>query len=221
MKKKKKLIIYGTGRYAEYAQYVFDQDSDYEVIAFSVEKSYYHRDVFRKQPVIPFEVLDELFSPTSHYLFIAVGQNDARKRLSEEAQDKNFILASYISSKAVTWSNMKIGKNCFIGEGSTIQPFVEIGDNCILFAANVGHHTKIGNNVLASSVTLGGNVEVGENCLLGMNSAIAQNVKIGDQTVIGMGCYISMNTPEKSVYSTKGTFKRKISSEKIVEKFLK
>jgi acetyltransferase-like isoleucine patch superfamily enzyme len=130
-------------------------------------------------------------------------------------------MVNYISSKADTWENLKLGQNCFVGEGSTIQPFVEIEDNCILFAANIGHHSKIGKNVLVSAMTLGGNVEIGDNCFLGMNSTVAQNVKIGENNIIGMGCTISKDTEPNSVYSSKGTSKRKISYNKVSQKFLR
>ena len=218
---KKKLIIYGVGRYAEYVQYVFEHDSEYEVVAFCIETSLKDSETLFGLPLVAFETLNELFPPQSHFLFVAVGQNEIRKRIFEESQQKNYELVSYISSKANTWDNLRVGKNCFIGEGSTLQPFVEIGDNSILFAANIGHHSRIGNNVLVSAMTLGGNVEIGDNCFLGMNSTVAQNVKIGENTIIGMGCSISINTAPHSVYTVKGTSKRKVSYDDVSQKFLR
>ena len=217
----KKLVIYGTGRYAQYAQYVFDHDTNYDVVAFCIESSYHKAESFSQRRLIPFNEMEVHFPPESYNLFIAVGENDIRTRIYNEALERKYVLASYVSSKAITWTNLKLGKNCFIGEGSTIQPFVEIGDNCILFAANIGHHSRIGNNVLLSSMTLGGNVEVGNNCFLGMNSTVAQNVKVGKNTIIGMGCSISQDTSHHSVYSAKGTSKRKISSDEVSKRFLR
>lgn len=218
---KKKLVIYGIGKYAQYAHYVFDHDTNYEVVAFCIESSYHKAESHSDYPLVPFDELEVLFPPQSHHLFIAVGQNEIRKRIYNEALDKKYDLASYVSSKANTWPNLTVGKNCFIGEGSTLQPFVEIGNNCILFAANIGHHSRIGNNVLLSSVTLGGNVEVEDNCFVGMNSTIAQNVKIGKDTIIGMGCSISKNISSNSVYSANGTKKRKMSSHEVSKRFLR
>ncbi|WP_029036038.1 acetyltransferase [Salinimicrobium xinjiangense] len=217
---KKKLIIYGVGRYAEYVRYVFDNDSSFTVIAYCIEKTLLKENEFDKLPLYAFEDLKSHFSPDCCSLFIAVGQNEIRKRIFQDAQKTGFGLVNYISSKANTWKNLSLGKNCFIGEGSTLQPFVEIADNCILFAANIGHHTKIGKNVLVSAMTLGGNVEVGDNCFLGMNSTVAQNVKLGENTIIGMGCTISRDTEPNSVYSAKGTSKRKVSYTEVSQRFL-
>ena len=217
----KKLIIYGVGRYAEYVRYVFDHDSNFKVIGYCIETSFLEKKEFDSLPLYPFEELNKHFSSKSVALFIAVGHNSIRKRIYEESVRKGFSLPNYVSSKAITWANLKIGNNCFIGEGSTIQPFVEIEDNCILFAANIGHHSRIGKNVLVSAMTMGGNVEVGDNCFLGMNSTIAQNVKVGENTIIGMGCSIGVNTASNSVYSAKGTSKRKVSYDEVNDRFLR
>lgn len=215
----KKLVIYGTGRYA---QYVFDHDTNYDVVAFCIVSSYHTAESFSQRRLIPFfNEMEVHFSPESHNLFIAVGENDIRKRIYNEALKRKYVLASYVSSKAITWTNLKLGKNCFIGEGSTIQPFVEIGDNRIFFAANIGHHSRIGNNILLSSMTLGGNVEVGNNCFLGMNSTVAQNVKVEKNTIIGMECTINQDTSPHSVNSIKGTSKRKIPSDEVSKRFLR
>ena len=51
-------------------------------------------------------------------------------------RNKGYQPASYISSNAFVWSNAKIGDHCFIFENNTVQPFVEIGDNVILWSGN-------------------------------------------------------------------------------------
>lgn len=217
----KSLVIYGIGRYAEYVKYVFEEDSQYKIVAFCIESFLQESNIFSDLPLVSFEDLEEDFPPESYSLFIAVGQNEIRKRIFGEARKRNYELVNYISSKANTWKSLKLGQNCFIGEGSTIQPFVKIGDSCILFAANIGHHSRIGNHVLASAMTMGGNVQIGDNCFLGMNSTIAQNVKVGDNSIIGMGCSISRDTAPNSVYSDKGTSVRKVSSEEVSKRFLR
>jgi sugar O-acyltransferase (sialic acid O-acetyltransferase NeuD family) len=218
---REKLIIYGIGRFAEYVKYAFQYDSDFEIAAFSIESSLHETNTFAGLPLVPFEDLAQIYPPDSYYIFVAVGQNEIRARIFEEAKSRRYNLASYVSSKAITWNNLEVGSNCFIGEGSTIQPFVKIKNNCILFAANIGHHSTIGDNVLISAMTLGGNVEVGNNCFLGMNSTVAQNVKIAEKTIIGMGCSISGDTQSNSVYASNTTSKRKISYEEVVNRFLK
>ena len=45
-----------------------------------------------------------------------------------------------------------IGENCFIFEDNTIQPFVVVEDNVILWSGNhIGHHSVIKNHNFVSS----------------------------------------------------------------------
>ncbi len=184
MTKNRKLIIVGDSAFAEIAYEYFTYDSDYHVAAFSVEREHMTRDMLFEIPVIPFESLAEIYDPEDHDVYVATVYtqlNRLRTRLSKDAKAKGFRLASFISSHAFVWRNVEIGEHCFIFEDNTLQPFVKIKDNVVLWSGNhIGHHTTIGNNCfLSSHVVLSGFVEVGENCFLGVNSTVANNVKIG------------------------------------------
>ena len=217
---KKKLIIYGVGKFAEYVRYVFEEDSMYEVIGFSIEKSYSDATEFNQLPLYPFEDLEDDFSSQSVSLFIAVGQNEVRKRIFVASLSKGITLATYISSRAQTWPNLKIGRNCFIGEGSVIQPFVEIGDNSIHFGSRIGHHSSVLDHTLVSGSTIGGNTIIGESSYLGLNSTVQQNIRIGARNIIGMNVCIEDNTEVGSVYTHKGSQKRSLSYEQVNQRFL-
>lgn len=219
----KRLIIYGIGKFAEYVHYVFENDSSYNVEAFCIESNLF-KELNRKDenlPLIDFNQVQGQFPPDDFDLFIAVGNNKIRKRIVQSARKKGYSLASYISTKASVWENLEYGENVFVDEGTMLQPFVKIGDSCILFACNIGHHTKIGHNCLISVVTTGGNVQIGNNSYIGMNSVIKQNVRIEKNNVIGMGCVISSDTMPGSVFTHKGTTKRSNSYDQIAARFLK
>ena len=217
----KKLFIYGNGHFAEYVAYVFENDSDFEVIGFCIEKKIYSTKVFNKKPVYIFEEISKTLSSKNHMLFIAVGNNVIRKRIFNQATSMGYSLANYISSKANYWPNLKLGRNIFIDEGCTIQPYVTILDNCILFTSNIAHHTIIKSHSLISVCTTGGNVIIGEESLIGMNTTIKQNIEIGKKNIIGMGCIIEKNTPNEAVYTQRGTIKRDFSYDQVVNRFLK
>jgi len=218
--KNKKLIVYGIGSYAEYVAYAFDHDSEYEVVCFCIEERLKTANEIFGKPLESFENIEELYNPQLHSMFIAIGNNEFRTRLYKQIK-KEFALASYISSQARTSKNLISGENCFIDEGCIIQPFVKIGDNCILFAADVAHHTKIESHCLISGAITGGNVVIGEFSYLGMKSAIKQNIKVGEHNVIGMGCNIEKDTSPYAVYSNKGTTERKITSDRLGNRFLR
>ncbi|SOC80315.1 sugar O-acyltransferase, sialic acid O-acetyltransferase NeuD family [Salinimicrobium sediminis] len=219
--KKKKLVIYGVGRFAEYVQYVFDNDSEFETVAFCIEKAYLSLEHFGNKPLIPFEDIFVEYPPEKFSMFIAVGSNFIRQRIFTKTKELGYTLASYISSKSSHWENLLYGENVFVDEGCVLQPFTRIGENTILFTSQIGHHTSIGDHTLVSGSKTGGNVKIGDNCYVGLNASIKQNLNIADGTIIGMGCIIEKDISESSVYTHKGTTKRKIEPDQIARLFLK
>lgn len=217
---KKRLFIYGVGRLAEYAAYVFENDSEYEVEGYCIEREYFQNIKEQNTGTKIFEEIKDLLLQENYYLFIAVGNNLVRERIYSAAKQKEIKLATYISSRASTWPNMTTGENCFIGEGSVIQPFVKIGENCILFGARLGHHTKVGDHVLLSGPTIGGNVIVGKYTFIGLNAVVLQNLEIGAKNIIGMGVSIKSPTGEGEVYSSPSFKKREVSFDDISNNYL-
>lgn len=218
---KKKLIIYGIGKFAEYVQYVFNNDSEYEVVAFCIEKSLLRSEKFEEKPLFDFDLITQEFPPQNVSLFIAVGNNIIRKRIFAKAKQKGYFLASYISSKSSHWENLQFGENVFVDEGCVLQPFIIIKDNSILFTSQIGHHTHIGKHSLISGAKTGGNVKIGENCYVGLNASIKQNISVADNSIVGMGCIIEKDTDLNEVYTHKGTVKRNIDATQISSRFLR
>jgi len=214
---KKKLIILGASAFAQVAHAYFTEDSDYEVAAFSVERSYLKKDHFCDLPLVAFESLDQFYPPRSYEIFAAVAysqMNRLRTRLYLSAKQKGFRPARYISSRAFVWKNVAIGEHCFIFENNTIQPFAALGNNVILWSGNhVGHHARIEDNCFISSqVVISGFVEVGENSFLGVNVAVANNLRIGKDSWIGAGVTLTHHTKEGSLYRAEGVSAEKISA---------
>jgi sugar O-acyltransferase (sialic acid O-acetyltransferase NeuD family) len=206
MKKDKKLIIVGTSLFAEIAYEYFTHDSEYEVVAFSVEESFLKQDTCFDLPVVAFEKLEELYDPSTYYVFVALTYqqlNRVRTRLYQAAKLKGFQIASYISSKSFVWRNVSVGENCFIFEDNTIQPFVSIGNNVILWSGNhIGHHSKIRDNCFISShVVICGNCDIGENCFLAVNSVVANDLIVGEDCFINSNAAVMKNTKAREVYN--------------------
>lgn len=205
MEKKHKLVIVGDSAFAEIAYEYFTYDSSYQVVGFSVEQEFLKRESLFELPVVPFEKVEEVFSPQEHEVYVATVYtqlNRLRTRLCTQAKDKGFGLANYISSKAFIWRNVQIGEHCFIFEGNVIQPFVRLGNNIVMWSGNhIGHHSVIKDNCFVSShVVISGFVEVEENCFLGVNSTIVNNVKIGKDCWLGPNVTIVRDVPDASFY---------------------
>jgi sugar O-acyltransferase (sialic acid O-acetyltransferase NeuD family) len=219
LKKSKKLIIFGANDTAKLAHYYFQNDTEYEVVAFTVDPAYIQENEFQGLPLLSFETIESQYPPSQYDLFVAVSYNQINKlraKKFQEALDKGYTLPSYISSKASVWSE-SIGRNCFIMEDNTIQPFVSIGDNVVLWSGNhIGHDTVIQDHCFISShVVVSGHVVVEPYCFLGVNATIRNAIRIATECVIGAGAIIVKNTEPKGVYIGSAASKYKLNSDEL------
>lgn len=222
MKKSNKLIIIGDSDFAQIAYEYFTHDSDYEVVAFAVEPAYLNKDSLFGIPVVSLEDTEKQFPVSDHYAFVAITYpqlNRLRSRLLKVVKDKGYKIASYVSSKASCWPNVKLGENVFIFEDNTVQPFSEIGNNVILWSGNhIGHHSTIGNNCFISShVVISGHCTIGENCFIGVNATIADNVNIAQDNFIGLGCVINKSTEENMVYTGNPAVASSVAAKRLLK----
>jgi len=216
----KKVIIFGTSNFGEVVNFYLTHDSDYDVAAFTVNKSELSQKKFLDLPVVPFETIENEYSPNDYAMFIAVGytkMNKIRAKLCQDAKKKGYELISYVNSKATVWDDLTIGENCFIFENNVIQPFVKIGNDVILWSGNhIGHHSEIGDHCFISShVVVSGKVKLGPYCFLGVNSTIRDGITIGPECVIGAGSLILHDTKEKEVYTTERARLLDVKSDKL------
>ena len=207
MNKTRKLVIVGDSAFAEIAHEYFDADSDYTVVGYSVETAYLKRSGLHGLPVVPFETLEQHFAPDEHEVFVAATYtqlNRLRARLSAQAKARGYRLASYVSSRAFVWRNVTLGEHCFIFEDNTVQPFVSIGDNVVLWSGNhIGHHSVVkAHCFIASHVVVSGFCTVGEYSFLGVNATLANNVNVGRDNWVGPNVTLMKDTPDGALFKT-------------------
>ncbi len=215
--KTKKLIIVGDSAFAEIAHEYFDADSDYEVVGFSVERTFLKRSELRGLPVIAFEELEAHFDPATHDIYVATVYtqlNRLRARLAAAAKARGYQLASYVSSRAFVWRNVELGEHCFIFEDNTVQPFVKIGNNVVLWSGNhIGHHSVVRDNCfIASHVVISGFCDIGENSFLGVNATLANNIAVGKDNWIGPNVALMKNTEAGALFKTEQPEPARISA---------
>jgi len=192
------VIIFGTGDCARLAKFYLEHDSLYKPVAFTVDEKYISENELDGIPVIPFEKIS--FDNASTLFFAPLYDNKLRKIKSQEIKDKGFKLISYVSSKSVCYG--EIGENCFIMENNTIQPFVKIGNNVILWSGNhIGHHSCVKDNVFISShVVVSGHCVINEFCWLGVNSSLREKTILAENTFVAMSAAICKDTESNKVY---------------------
>jgi sugar O-acyltransferase (sialic acid O-acetyltransferase NeuD family) len=217
MTKSKAIIIIGAGEFAEIAYEYFTHDSPYQVMGFSVESQYLEHTTLFGLPVVPFENVEHFFSPQECEAFVAITftkLNRVRTRLYQAAKAKGYQMASYRSSKAFIWHNVKMGENCFIFENNVIQHHATIGNNVIMWSGNhVGHRSVIEDNCFISShVVISGYCQIGQNCFVGVNSTLNDHITIAQDCLIGSGSLIVKNTEAGKIYTGNPAVASKVDS---------
>lgn len=213
-----KVIIFGIQDTAQLAHYYLTTDSEYDVVAFSVHEKYKeNQDSFCGLPLVSFEDVELIYPPDEFVFFAPMtykNMNQDRVKVYKEIKEKGYRLINYISSKATVFDNNEFGENCFVLEDNTIQPFVKVGNNVVLWSGNhIGHHGVIKDNVfITSQVVISGHCTIGENSFIGVNATIRDYTELANFTFVGMGANITENTSEYSVYITPKSKKMSISS---------
>jgi len=215
------VVIFGVRDFASLAHYYLQNDSEHNVVGFTVHREFLPASGdFEGLPVVAFEDLESrfpagqvsAFAPLSHRRM-----NRSREAIYLSLKDRGYSMISYVSSRATRFSNCKIGENCFVLEDNTIQPFVSIGDNVILWSGNhVGHHSVIQNHVfITSHVVVSGHCMVEPYCFLGVNSTVKDQVTLAEGTLVGMGANITRDTEPWTIYKADATRVSKVSSAAI------
>jgi len=217
----KKVIIFGTSQTAELAHYYLQNDSNCEVAGFTLTRDNIRGSSFRGLPIFAFEDLVINLPQDEYCLFaplMAHEVNRYREKIFLRGKQLGYSFISYISSKA-TVLTPHIGENCFILEGNIIQPFVEVGDNVMIWSGNhIGHHSIIESSVfITSHCVISGNCIVKKRAYFGVNSSLVDNCSFEQECMLTMGSMLSLKkTKEGCVY--RGNPARAI--EKITSKSL-
>lgn len=202
-----RVVVFGLSQWADLALFYLTHDSPHEVVGFAVDGDYLDRAEFRGLPVCAFEEIEGTFPVGDVSLFLPISfkrMSHVRAERFATAKEKGYEVISYVSSKATTFPDFSCGENCFILEDNTIQPFVEIGDDVVMWSGNhIGHHTTIGDHVMITShVVISGACTIEPFCFFGVNATVRDETVVARETVVGAAVAIMKDTEPFSVYRT-------------------
>jgi UDP-3-O-[3-hydroxymyristoyl] glucosamine N-acyltransferase len=143
--------------------------------------------------------------------------NQVRAAFYDQAKAKGYQLVSYVSSRCTNWADTPVGDNCFIFEDNTIQPFVTIGNDVVLWSGNhIGHHTVIQDHVFVTShVVVSGYGQIGAYSFLGVNATIRDAITVGKSCLIGAGALIMSSTRDGEVFIPSRTKASPLTSDAV------
>ena len=192
-----KVIIFGITQFAELLYYNLKNDSNFEVVAFTVDSKYIVNPSFCGLPVVNFEIITSLYDPEENGILICVGynkMNTVRKLKHEEAKDKGYKILSYIHPTAIVQTEI-IGEGTIVFEGVIIGPFTQIGNGNVIYPkAHIAHNTIVGNfNFFTISCAIAGNVLIDDHCFFGNNCTLKNDIHVSNFSLIGAAAYLDRN----------------------------
>ena len=218
----KKIIIFGIGKIADVVSYYFENFSQYNIVAYTVDTEYISSNSFKGKPIIPFEKLINIYPPSSNDIFVALGYQDLnrlREKKCLEVKEKGYKLISYIGNSPGISKDLIYQENCFVMDGALIHPKVEIGKNVFIWSGSmIGHHSYISDNCwLTSSSNISGGVNVGKNCFFAVNSTVANSLKIGKNCFFGANSLITKCVDDESVFIENSSNIYRLKSHQFLE----
>lgn len=165
------LLIIGAGGHGQCCMSIAERMNIFDKISFLDDDERYElSDVV----VGKIEDLDKL---THEYdsVFVAIGNNEVRKKLYDQARLLGYKLPILIDPHA------SVSKYCYIGEGSVIFPCAVLETNC---------HVSKG-CIISSNTTINREAYISDYVSIHSNSVIRKRVHIGESTLIESRCVIS------------------------------
>lgn len=129
---------------------------------------------------------------------IAIGDIEARKRLTATLKKKKAKFYTFIHPTSVITETAKLGEGCIIGPLCVVSNEAVVGDQVVLNTQCViGHDSKIGAySVLSPMAGIMGGVELSDEVFMGANALVAPRLKVGRGAKISAGVSIFRDVAE-------------------------
>jgi sugar O-acyltransferase (sialic acid O-acetyltransferase NeuD family) len=157
--------------------------------------------------------VDELRKAERFFGIVAVGDNEARRRLVERLPNGSWVNAIHprsIISEAV------VGQGSVIMAGAVVQPGAVVGKHSIInTAASLDHDCVVGDYVhVGVGVHLCGRVVVEDSVLLGVGAVVVPGVRIGRRSIVGAGAVVVRDVADHGLlYGVPARLVRKLPKE--------
>lgn len=125
-------------------------------------------------------------------IFIAIGNNKLRKKLTDQANNIGFNIISLISRKSIVSKYASIDKGTVIFPGSVVESNSFIGRGCIITANTTINHDVViedyvliySNSVIRPYTLIGSYTRIGSSCTVTFGTGIKASSDIPDGTIV-------------------------------------
>lgn len=186
-----KLIIIGAGGYAKSVLDAIDY-YNYQVKGFvdqySEEKEHLGYPILAKE-------LEDIEDKEKYFYFIAIGNNERRRKWYNKLRDLNLRLINVVDRSAIISPEAKIGTGCFFGKMSVVNAKAVIHSNCIINTkALVEHGCEVHRHAnISTNSVINGDVIVGTGSFIGSSSVTLGQLTIGEWSTVGAGAVVTQS----------------------------
>jgi sugar O-acyltransferase (sialic acid O-acetyltransferase NeuD family) len=132
--------------------------------------------------------ISEVSSSHCSHAIIAIGSNEARKRIAAEI-DIDWI--TVVHPFTSVHPGVPIGKGTVICAGAIIQPGSQIGSHVIINTkASIDHHCKVGDYAHVATAHMAGGSSIDEGVFLGLCSAVLPKMHVGAWATVGAAAIV-------------------------------
>lgn len=196
---KKKIILIGTGGHAKVVLDIIKSENKFNVIGCVASDT--NQTQFEGLPVFGTdEILPVIFEKGITNVFVAIGDNEIRKKIINLSKKIGFNIVTTIHPSALISKTAMISNGTCIMPGAIINSHALIGEGVIINTNSSVDHDCIVDNFshLAPGSSLAGNVSIKEGSFLGIGTKVIPRVTIGAWSIIGAGGVVIKNIPDFS-----------------------
>lgn len=195
------IVIIGAGGHASVAAEIIAAqstlDNQYQLLGFLDDDPKLANTLVHGKPVLG--ASKDLDKFPHDGVFIAIGDNQIRRRVFKDFILKGENVISLIHPQTVIASDVVLGQGVLIAPGAVLNPGTQVGNNVIInTSATVDHHNTIDDHVhIGPGAHLGGNVSVGEGALVGIGVVVVPQCSIGAWSIVGGGAVVKDPVEER------------------------
>jgi sugar O-acyltransferase (sialic acid O-acetyltransferase NeuD family) len=196
--KSEKVLIYGASGHGKVIIDIVEQEGRYEIAGLLDDDPAIQGQNFCRYPILGgFSLLNEGIHRDCK-LILAIGDNQARRRLWKKLKELGYELVCAIHPSAQIARDVSIGPGTVIMANTAVNSGTKVGENVIInTGATIDHDCVIEDYVhISPEAHLAGNVRVGELSHIGIGVSVVQGVKIGKGVIIGAGTVVIDDIPD-------------------------
>ena len=192
----KDVIIIGTGGHAKVVADIVKLSDDNLIGFLTSDKNLTS---FLGKPVLGLDTEYKKFNDA--YFIIAIGNSDARKRISRSMVGVKWYTAIHPQA-IISKTDTIIGEGTVISANAVVNSCSKIGKHCIINTNCSVEHDNVIKSFAHISVgtMLGGNVTVGTGTWVGIGATVKNGITICDNCLIGAGAVVVKDIEMPGIY---------------------